>query len=209
MGSRHWGRGGGWQKSGEDSGRTRAESLGTQQGRAASSWSVHKAKLPQGPAVPQGCQALAPLFGQGGAWCPMLAPPAGPALGRRAQGPSSSSARPRSRDSRRAWAAEVPALPTDDYWVSAEKAARGQPQWGQTGLPTMSGEWLMSPASAAASTTMWATVMGSSELAAPGATCYGAGGWRRPIFRALGIRCGFTWGLTSPLQSTAPSLLPA
>lgn len=118
VGSRNRGQGGGWEKSGEDSRRTRAESLGIQQGRAASSWSVHKAKMPRGPAIPRAARLWLPLSGLGGAWCPGLTPPAGPALGRRTQGPSPSSARPCSRDSRRPRAAEIPALPMDDYRVS-------------------------------------------------------------------------------------------
>lgn len=39
------------------------------------------------------------------------------------------------------------------------------------GLPTRSGAWLMSAAREAASTTMWATVMGSSGPGAAGTTC--------------------------------------
>ena len=128
VGSRNQGQGGGWEKSGEDLRRTTAESLGIQQGRAASSWSLHKAKIPPGPAIPRTARLWLPLSGLGGAWCPGLTPPAGPSLGRRTQGPSPSLARPCSRDSRRPRAAEVPALPTDDYRVSAEKAARAQPR---------------------------------------------------------------------------------
>lgn len=68
---------------------------------------------------------------------------------------------------------QPPALNTDGHQVSDTSLLRAtsrQLQWGHVSLPTISGVWLMSAVRAVASTTMWATVMGSSGPAAAGTT---------------------------------------
>lgn len=68
---------------------------------------------------------------------------------------------------------QPPARSTDGHQVSDTSPLRAtsrQLQWGRASLPTISGVWLMSAVRAAVSTTMWATVMGSSGPAAAGTT---------------------------------------